>query len=146
MNARMALLLLVGISAHALADEPSEKFREAMQGTWTIQSFTADGKDIPAETLNTWRRIVAGDHVTWKQGEEVLLELDMKFDTSAKPMTLDSTMTTGDSKGQTLPAIFELKDDELRVCFGPPDKPRPSEFASPMGSGLLMFTAKRTKP
>lgn len=140
------MLTLASVALGALAAEPSEADREAMQGTWTIQAFTVDGKDIPANTLATWRRIVAGKHVIWKQGEEILVEMDMEFDPTQKPMTLDSTVASGDSKGQKVLAIYEWTDDLLRVCFALPDKPRPTEFSSVLDSGRWLFTAKRVQP
>ena len=140
------LLIAVGSSASALAAEPTRKDIDAMQGTWAIVSFTADGSQIAAETINSWRRIVDGDRVTWKQGEEILVELTIKFDPTAKPMTLDSTIAAGENKGQTMLAIYELDGDEFRMCFAPPGMPRPTEFSSAAGSGQLLYTANRLKP
>ena len=57
-----------------------------------------------------------------------MVELDIKFDPSQKPMTLDSTIVTGDTKGETLLAIYELQGDELRVCLPAPASPDPWGF------------------
>ena len=138
--------IAAGLAIAAFAGEPTQKDIEAMQGTWTIESFTSDGQDVPQETIQRWRRIVAGDRVTWKQNEDILVELRIKFDPAKKPMTLDSTIDSGDAKGQTLLAIYELNGDELRVCFTAPDQSRPTEFSAAQGSGQLMYTAKRVKP
>lgn len=142
-------LLLVAmaatLSASVRAAEPSQKDIEAMQGTWAIESFTLDGNKLDPEQLKGWQRIVDNSHVVWKNGTETIVELDIKFDPSQEPMTLDSKIATGDAKGKTILAIYELKDDELRVCFAMPDKPRPTEYSSPAGSGQSLYTAKRTK-
>jgi uncharacterized protein (TIGR03067 family) len=101
---------------------------------------------VPQETIQKWRRIVVGDRVTWKQNEDIMVELRIKFDPTAKPMTIDSTIESGDAKGQTMLAIYELNGDELRVCFTPPDKTRPTKFSAAQGTGQLLYTAKRLKP
>ena len=144
--ARTVLLFLtVGLSSPVLADEPAQTALDAMQGTWTIESFTIEGHDLPASTIASWRRIGDGNHIVWKQGDETLFELDIQLDASKKPMMLDSTIVKGDVKG-TMLAIFELVDDSLRVCFTSPGESRPAVFSSAPGSGLLMFTAKRLRP
>ena len=138
-------LIAVGLSCVVCAAEPSQKDIDAMQGAWSITSFASDGEEVPAETIARWRRLVERDRVTWKQGNDTMVELTIKFDPAAKPMTLDSTIATGDSKGEVLLAIYELDGDELRVCFNAPTKPRPTDFSSTKGSGQMMFTAKRLK-
>lgn len=144
MKAKAALsLLAVVISCCASADEPTPKALDAIQGTWTVLSFTSNGDEVPPSTIVAWQRIVKGTHVVWKDGDKVFLETDIAIDSSPTPMTLDSTIATGDAKGQTMLAIYELKDDFLRVCFAPPASVRPTIFSAAKDSGLLMFTAKR---
>jgi uncharacterized protein (TIGR03067 family) len=116
-----------------------------MQGDWAIEAFTLEGNSIDREQLKNWRRIVKANHVTWKIGDDPVIELDITFDSTKKPMTLNSTIATGEQKGHVLLAIYELKDDELRVCFANPDKPRPAEFSSKKGSGQSLYLAKRVK-
>ena len=122
---------------------PTPEETAAMQGTWKIESLIGDGEPVPADTIRNWRRIVKNDRVTWKRGGETLVELSIVYNPRAKPMTLVSTIESGQDKGQTLLAIYELHGDELRVCFAPPGKPRPKEFSSTPGSGVLMYTARR---
>ena len=137
--------MIGALSGGIRATEPNQKDIEAMQGVWTIESFTVDGNKISPEQLKNWRRIVEGNHVTWKNGPATIAELDIKFDRTKKPMTLDSTIATGDNKGETLLAIYELNGDELRVCFASPGKPRPTEYSSKPGSGQSLYTARRVK-
>jgi uncharacterized protein (TIGR03067 family) len=140
--------LAIGLLSGGIrAAGPSQRDIAAMQGVWTVESLTLDGHAVSPEQLKSWRRIVEpNSHVTWKNGTETIMELDMKFDASQKPMTLDSTIATGDSRGQTLLAIYELINDELRVCFASPGKSRPREYSSALGSGQSLYTAKRVKP
>jgi uncharacterized protein (TIGR03067 family) len=140
------LVCAMAVAFPLRADEVEERDTAAMQGTWAIESFTFDGNLMAPEQFKNWRRIVQNNHVTWKNGDETLLELEIKIYPAAQPKTLDSTFAAGDSKGQTLLAIYELKGDELRVCFANPGKPRPTEFTSTSGSGQSLYVAKRVKP
>ena len=117
------VLVILCAATSTRGAETAEEALDALQGTWSIVSFTADGNEIPAATLVTWQRTVKVNHVVWKQGDETLVETDIQVDPSKKPMTLDSTIASGDQKGQTMLAIYELSGDELRVCFAKPGLP-----------------------
>jgi len=127
----------------AIQGQPTPQETAAMQGTWKIESFINNGDTLSNDTFSSWRRIVKDDRVTWKRGDEVLVELSIKYNPRVKPMTLDSTIQSGDGKGQTLLAIYELNDGELRVCAAPPGKPRPRDFSSTPGSDQLFYSARR---
>ncbi len=141
-----AAAAVVILSSRVPAAEPTPEQTKAMQGTWALDKFVLNGNEVDAEQLKSWRRVVENDHVTWTLGDGMTVETDMKYDPSQTPMTLDTTFATGDEKGKTTLAIYELKDDVLRVCFADPGKARPSEFSSNAGSGQHLFVARRVKP
>jgi len=142
MRTLVAACLISGLFL-AIEDQPTPQETAAMQGTWKIESFINNGDTLSNDTFSSWRRIVKDDRVTWKRGDEVLVELSIKYNPRVKPMTLDSTIQSGDGKGQTLLAIYELNDGELRVCAAPPGKPRPRDFSSTPGSDQLFYSARR---
>jgi uncharacterized protein (TIGR03067 family) len=141
-----AAILVVSCSVNARADELADKALEELQGTWVILSFTSGDEDVPAATLQNWRRFVRGNRVTWKDGDMTLLELEIRVDPKLSPKTLDSTVVTQDGSGGTMLAIYELAGDELRVCFKPPGEGRPKEFFTAAGAGQLMYHARRVGP
>ena len=53
--------------------------------------------------------------------------------------------TDGPNKGKTIPAIYELKDDTMRVCYDLNEKKRPTEFKTKAGTNLYLVTYKREK-
>jgi uncharacterized protein (TIGR03067 family) len=133
------------VASAATAAEPQQEATDAMQGTWTIESFTLNGNEIDPAQLKSWRRTVDKNHVVWRRGDDTLVELDIKFDATQTPHTLDSTIAIGEGKGQVLLAIYELKDDQLKVCFANPGGSRPKEFSSKPDSGQSVYVAKRVK-
>lgn len=142
---RMLVLALALLASFARADGPKPEAADAMQGTWTIDSFTLNGNQVDPDQLKNWRRVVDRNHVTWKSGDQTMIELDIQFDSSKAPHTLDSTIKSGASSGQTLLAIYELKDDKLTVCFANPGGSRPKEFSSKPDSGQSLYVARRVK-
>jgi uncharacterized protein (TIGR03067 family) len=66
-----------------------------------------------------------------------------KLDPSAKPKAIDITGTEGPNKGKTIPAIYELTDDTLTVCYNLGGKDRPTEFKTKAGTQLFLVTYKR---
>jgi uncharacterized protein (TIGR03067 family) len=51
----------------------------------------------------------------------------------------------GPNEGKTFLAIYELKGDELRVCYDLGGKDRPTEFVSKPETPLFLVTYRREK-
>ncbi len=132
--------------AKAAAEKALQEELKSLAGTWKITSMIADGRELEEDSYKTWRRIVDGTNITWKNADGTFLETSIKIDPSKKPKQIDSTIESGDDKGKVMLAIYEVKGDEFRMCFAPPDMPRPTEFASRAGmNGVWLYTAKRVK-
>ena len=70
----------------------------------------------------------------------------VKLDPSAKPKAMDITGTEGPNKGKTILAIYELKDDTLRICYDLTGKGRPAEFMSKKDAPRFLVVYQRAKP
>jgi uncharacterized protein (TIGR03067 family) len=123
--------------------DDAKKDTDKLQGTWEAQAVEREGKDDP----NLKGALISfnGDKFTVKMGDRVLMAGTLKVDTSKKPHTIDATVTEGDTKGLTLPGIFELDGDTLKVCSDGQGKKRPTEFKTAPDTGLMMVVAKRVK-
>jgi len=64
---------------------------------------------------------------------------------SKTPKWMDSKATTDTAKGEISLGIYEITADDYKVCFAPPGKKRPTEFASKAGSGIILQVWKREK-
>lgn len=58
------------------------------------------------------------------------------------PGALALTGTEGPNAGRTIPAIFQLVGDRLRICYGLDGTP-PTAFAAPAGQPRYLATYKR---
>lgn len=132
------------------ADGPTEEQiaaeLELLQGTWKFEAVELDGRKIDVEPLKDIVRIVDGHDITWKNKDEVIARTTITFDPTKEPKTMDSTFVDGENQGKTMLGIYEIDGDEFRICAAQFDRVRPTEFASPPGSGTLIFKAKRVKP
>ena len=49
----------------------------------------------------------------------------------------------GPNKGRTFPAIYELTEDTLRICYDLSGAKRPTDFKAPAGTKLYLVTYLR---
>jgi uncharacterized protein (TIGR03067 family) len=59
---------------------------------------------------------------------------------------MDIVGTKGPNKGKTILAVYEIKDDTLRVCYDLSGKARPKEFKTKADTQLFLVEYKREKP
>ena len=138
-------LLLCGVRAEEKGDkrEAAKKEWKLLNGTWEVTRLVVDGKEQPAPKGATLT--LKDGKYTVRQGGKVVGEGASKVDPTASPKSLDLTPGGGPTKGKTVPAIYEVKGETLRLCFAPPGKPRPKALESRKGSGHTLDTYKRAK-
>jgi RNA polymerase sigma-70 factor (ECF subfamily) len=127
--------------------KPADKIkaeRGQLQGTWRVISLEKDGDKAPDRELKLLKITFAGDKITYS-GFNVEAST-FKLDPSKTPAAIDLVPADGANKGQTVPAIYSLNNNELKLCI--PDGPgkRPREFAAPAKSGLLLLVLERQLP
>jgi uncharacterized protein (TIGR03067 family) len=117
---------------------------KAIQGTWLPTKAEIAGKPMGNDFITTttlkldngkYEVIVAG------QPDNGAYTIDP----AQKPKTIDITGTEGPNIGKKIPAIYELRGDTLRICYGLGGSPRPTEFKSPTNTSYFLVTYKREK-
>jgi uncharacterized protein (TIGR03067 family) len=146
-----SLALAVLLGAGVLADEKkadkeevAKKDWKLLNGTWEAVRAVKDGKEQPSKGKATMT--FKDGKYTVKVGDKVAGEGTFNLDPTATPKSLDITPSSGPDKGKTGLAIYEVKEDSLRLCWAPGGKSRPKAFESKEGSGLFLVTFKRVKP
>lgn len=126
------------------APKPQDKDYE---GAWELVSSIKNGEKLPQPRQGK-KIVLTHDkgNYTVKIGDDLVAVGTYKVDPSRKPRTQDLMPAVGPNKGKTLLGIYEVKGDELHSCIADPDKERPKEFTSKVGSGHLLNTWKRIKP
>jgi uncharacterized protein (TIGR03067 family) len=122
----------------------SDKSAPDLEGTWKPVTAELAGKKYPQQILDTmtlvlkdnkWRVVVEGKND----------EGTFKHDPSKSPKTMNITGTNGPNNGKTYLVIYELKGDEMRVCYDLTTKSRPTEFATKPDTMLYLVTYRREK-
>jgi uncharacterized protein (TIGR03067 family) len=106
-------------------------------------SAERDGKKTPDEEAKKIKLTIQGNNFVLRKDGVVVSEGTMTLDSSKKPKEVTETITAGPNKGKVFSAIYEIGDDQHRVCFAAPGKERPTEFSSV--SGQLLQVWRREK-
>ena len=140
-------LLTTTIAVLSCADfgDDAKKDLEKFQGDWQLVSLERDGKQIPPEEAKKLTLTIQGEKFVLRKEGAVVSEGTMKLDPARKPKEVDETISTGPNKGKIFRAIYEIDDDQHKVCFAAAGKDRPSDFSSQPGDGRILQVWKRVK-
>lgn len=116
----------------------------AVQGYWKPLSIEYQGKtQATADELKKITTVFDGaeSHLYYKDPAREPVKLArtaVTFDPTTTPKSVTFEYAIGDLKGQKRHGIYELAGDQLKLCYGPVDKPKPTQFAAPAGSGYFL--------
>jgi uncharacterized protein (TIGR03067 family) len=139
----LGLTLLVGSAEAGRLDAKNDT--GPIQGGWKIVLGFNNGEELPADQVKTAELIIEDDQCHAKLGSAAM-KSTIKVDASKAPKEIDFTFTEGEQKGKTIKGIYKVSGDDLTICRGLTEKDaRPTEFAAPIDSGLLVVIGKRSK-
>jgi uncharacterized protein (TIGR03067 family) len=149
---RLAAIAFVLLAAWAPAraddKDPREAARkdlERLQGTWTVVSMEREGEAMPNEEIEGRTCVYKNDMFTLMSHGEPRRRGLITLDPSRTPKALNTWDLNGPYTDATVPGIYELKGDTLKLCFSRPGGERPTEFGTKAGGGLLLVVYKKTK-
>jgi uncharacterized protein (TIGR03067 family) len=152
MNMRLFTTAAMGILITGLVlpmpagekDDAVTKDMKLLEGNWTLHSFTTDGKEVPADTIQNIKLTIKGDRYLVDFGKQKM-ELTFKIDPAKKPKSID-LVNVKDEKKTVTKGIYEVGADTLKLCRGTESgQDRPAEFAAKEGSKLVIAVYKREK-
>jgi uncharacterized protein (TIGR03067 family) len=137
------MVVLFALAFTAFAGEPPHDASD-IQGTWLPTEAVLGGEPMKDDFLtNTVLKLDHGKYEVTVSGASD--KGTYTIDSAIKPKTLDITGTEGPNAGRKIPAIYELRGDTLRICYGLGGSARPSEFNSPPGTKFFLVTYHRKK-
>lgn len=150
-----ALTFGAAVFGNPPAAAPAGNDLDKVQGYWKPLQCDFEGKaQMPTEVM---KQVT----VVFDQKEYHLYFKDTKLDKDNKPIvfrlaqatvTLDPTATPksitfefadGPLKGKKSHGIYELAGNQLKMCYGPIEKPKPTKFEAPANSGYFLETWAR---
>jgi uncharacterized protein (TIGR03067 family) len=129
--------LLWTFAALAAQDSPNDKDKKSLQGKWELHELYEGGKGPQKDP---------GVFLTF-DGDRIVLTAEKKdvsatftLDAGKTPKTMDTKSVRPGFFGA--PWIYELKDDDLKICGG---KVRPKALTSTREDNQSLFVFKRVK-
>jgi uncharacterized protein (TIGR03067 family) len=120
---------------------------DRFKGTWQAVSSESDGTKLPEEEVKRITVRITGDKLEAYRDDKLIRVAVLKLDPAKSPKTIDSHVTESDVPellGKTLIGIYELTEDEYRICYGTVGKTeRPTEFTARAGTGQYLAVFKR---
>ena len=143
-------LLLAAAGPLPAADDAKEeaikKDRMRYEGTWQVVTLEIDGNKSDEQDARKITVVNEADGKwTLEVDGKVIARGTSEIDPTKKPNSIDLTETEGDDKGKTALGIYELGDDERKVCYAKAGMERPADFSAPAGSGRILAVLKRLK-
>jgi uncharacterized protein (TIGR03067 family) len=138
----LATSLLLG--ADAPKNDRTREELDKLKGTWGLVSSETDGNKASADEIKKIKLVFAGATLTVRQGDKSA-ESDVVLRPDKKPKQIDLIPGDGPDKAKTVPGIYELDDDNLKLCLSKPGKQRPAEFGTKADSGRVLIVLKRGK-
>ncbi|QJX00824.1 TIGR03067 domain-containing protein [Frigoriglobus tundricola] len=150
-----AMLGVIGMTTLVMADPPAapaETDLDRLQGSWMPLQCEVEGKGQMPDKLKEQVRVVFDkneyhlyfkDSKLGKDGKPIVLRLalaSVTLDATANPKTIQFEFADGQLKGKKCHGIYELAGNQLRMCYGSAEKPKPTKFESPAGSGYFVET------
>lgn len=134
------------INTPTLADHHGSDLVKKLAGVWEIEDGRNQGESLTEEDLEGKVIIKGNEIVSYDKDEKELYRATFTVNPDADPIEI--TMTAS-MRGKTLESLgilkLEEKDDEMWLCYGLPDSPRPTEFKSPGDSRNMLFELQRKK-
>lgn len=151
--ASIALAACVLPALASSADEPPPSPRKAaqddlkkLQGTWQCVSMEREGEEVPPEAVKGTLVQYEDDRVTLYREGEIFRRGIVTLDPMKSPKKVNTWDLSGPYEDQTVPGIYDVDGETLRLCFSRPGAERPTEFSSKKAPGFLSCVYKRKKP
>jgi uncharacterized protein (TIGR03067 family) len=138
-------LVAMAAGLRAGAEPPTPNDMAMLQGYWKPLSIEFEGKPqvSSADELKKLTGVFDQSeyHLYFKDGSKEPLKLavmNVTLDPTTSPKTIVFEFARGELKGQKRHGVYEIAGNQLKLCYGPVDKPKPASFAAPAGSGLFL--------
>jgi uncharacterized protein (TIGR03067 family) len=127
------------------ARDASRKDLDRLQGVWTLVSMEREGEVVPADQIGAATATYARDALVLRAGDEIRRRGIVTLDAGRTPKAINTWDRDGSFADETVPGIYELEGDTLKLCFARPRQTRPTEFTTKQGTGVLLAVYKRKK-
>jgi uncharacterized protein (TIGR03067 family) len=141
----LTISVALGLALMTFAADPPEDAK-AIQGVWIAAKGELGAQPMQDAFLKTITlKLTPGEYERTVEGKPERDHGTLTLDTASTPKGMTITSAEGPNKGKTFPAIYELKDDTLCICYDLSGAKRPTEFKTSAGTRLYLVTYQRKK-
>ena len=131
------VLLVLGALAGCASAPPPAVLSKGLTGKWSPITAELGGKPFPLVTLQG-PLLITADSFEFARDRGRYKVLSTSW-----PAQIDIQGVEGPNAGRQIPAIFDLKGNELVVAYQLGSGTRPTAFVSPAGTKILLMHYKR---
>jgi uncharacterized protein (TIGR03067 family) len=139
----LAVSVAGGSPAGGQEKDPTAGDRKRLAGAWKVVGLETDGRPRAKSAYPNTIMTFEGDTVTLAEQGYAPLVLQVKLDPAASPKAIDLISQDGPRKGATMPGIYELDGDDLRICLRIGKPARPTELRTKAGDDTELFILRR---
>jgi uncharacterized protein (TIGR03067 family) len=146
-------VVTMSLTLSARGANPADDDLTLLQGNWKpLQCEYQGTPQMPADLMKQVTVVFDKNEYylyfvdKGKDGQPKVLRLalaNIALDPSTSPKTITFEFADGPFKGQKRHGIYELAGNQLKLCYGPTDKPKPAEFKAAPNSGCFLETWAR---
>ena len=115
-----------------------------LEGAWVPIAASVSGKELVVAELRVKYLVLDGhDYSIIDRSNQIVDRGEYLVSDSATPRTIDIVGRDGPNAGRSMLAIFELKGDQLTVCYELDGKGRPENMQVDEDQLLLSITYER---
>ncbi len=133
----------VAVTPRAVVQPNAKSDLDGLRGDWQVVAVEQGGRALLKDQFPFSSLKIRDDTIAHEGGPHHLLIVRFRLHPEHQPKAMD--MESEGYHGDSYHAIYALEGDTLTICR-PDDATRPTEFASSLGSNVLVYTAKRIPP
>jgi uncharacterized protein (TIGR03067 family) len=141
----MNMVLVLLTAALLGGGDPAPTDLDRLQGTWALVSMETEGHDVAPDDFKNWTAAYEQNRVVLRDGDRVRRRGIVTLNSGRKPKAINTWDQDGPYEDQTVPGIYELEGDTLKLCFARPGQERPKEFTTKSGTAFLFCIYKKQK-
>lgn len=120
------------------ADVNEQKLASMIEGTWIMVDAVLGDRELSAETIGAGELVLVDGTYTFQDDRGTYA-----VDSTTHPKSMTITGIEGPNRGKVFLAVYELRGDELRICYDLEGAERPAEFATQPDSRQFLATYRR---